>query len=121
MSGIVFDKRLTKFLHLSNSTGIASLISISREEMWHFHWLEMIIGKLGDEPNFTPAQYPYDPTSGTTILRSYIEYEEKLIPHYGGEAEKVDDPHIRLVLEREARKSATHAINLDLTYPCSSP
>jgi bacterioferritin len=72
----------------------ASLVSISREEMWHFHWLGMIIGKLGGEPNFTPAPYPYDPTNRATILRSYIEYEEKLIPHYGGEAEKVDDPHI---------------------------
>ena len=87
----------------------ASLISISREEMWHFHWLGMIIGKLGGEPNFTPAPYPYDPTSRATILRSYIEYEEKLIPHYGGEAEKVDDPHIRRVLEREAWESAIHA------------
>ncbi|MCD4755933.1 MAG: ferritin-like domain-containing protein [Deltaproteobacteria bacterium] len=87
----------------------ASLVSISREEMWHFHWLGMIIGKLGGEPNFTPAPYPYDPTSRATILRSYIEYEEKLIPHYGEEAEKVDDSHIRRVLEREAWESAIHA------------
>ncbi len=87
----------------------ATLVSISREEMWHFHWLGMIIGKLGGEPNFTPAPYPYDPTSRATILRSYIEYEERLIPHYGGEAEKIDDPHIRRVLEREAWESAIHA------------
>jgi len=87
----------------------ASLISISREEMWHMHWLGMIIGELGGEPNFKPAPYPYDPTSRATILRSYIEYEEKLIPHYGGEAEKVDDPHIRRILEREAWESAIHA------------
>jgi bacterioferritin len=87
----------------------ASLISISREEMWHMHWLGMIIGKLGGEPNFTPAPYPFDPTSRTTILRSYVEYEEKLIPHYNGEAEKVDDPHIRRVLQREAWESAIHA------------
>ncbi|MEA1867486.1 MAG: ferritin-like domain-containing protein [Thermodesulfobacteriota bacterium] len=87
----------------------ASLVSISREEMWHFHWLGMIIGKLGGEPNFTPAPYPYDPTSRATILRSYIEYEERLIPHYGGEAEKMDNPHIKRVLEREAWESAIHA------------
>jgi bacterioferritin len=87
----------------------ASLVSISREEMWHFHWLGIIIGRLGGEPNFTPAPYPYNPTSRATILRSYIEYEEKLIPHYGGEADKVDDPHIRRVLEREAWESAIHA------------
>ena len=87
----------------------ASLVSISREEMWHFHWLGMIIGRLGGEPNFTPALYPYDPTSRATMLRSYVEYEERLIPHYGGEAEKADDPHIRRVLEREAWESAIHA------------
>jgi len=87
----------------------ASLISISREEMWHFHWLGMIIGKLGGEPDFTPAPYPHDPSSRATLLRSYIDYEEKLIPHYGGEAEKVDDPHVRRVLEREAWESAIHA------------
>jgi bacterioferritin len=87
----------------------SSLISISREEMWHLHWLGMIIGELGGEPNFTPAPYPYDPTNRATILRSYIEYEEKLIPHYYEEAEKVDDPHIKRVLQREAWESAIHA------------
>ncbi len=87
----------------------SSLISISREEMWHMHWLGMIIGDLGGEPNFTPAPYPYDPTNRATILRSYIEYEEKLIPHYKEEADKVDDPHIKRVLQREAWESAIHA------------
>ena len=87
----------------------SSLISISREEMWHMHWLGMIIGELGGEPNFTPAPYPYDPTSRATMLKSYIEYEENLIPHYKGEADQVDDPHIRRVLEREAWESAIHA------------
>jgi bacterioferritin len=87
----------------------ASLISISREEMWHMHWLGMIIGELGGEPSFTPAPYPYDPTSRATILRSYVEYEEKFIPHYNGEADTLDDPHIKRILQREAWESAIHA------------
>jgi len=87
----------------------AGLLSRSREEMWHMHWLGMIIGQLGGEPNFVPGPYPFDPTSRATMLKSYIEYEEKLIPHYHGEAEKVDDPHIRRVLHREAWESAIHA------------
>ena len=87
----------------------ASLISRSREEMWHMHWLGMIICKLGGEPNFKPAPYPYDPTNRSTIFKSYVEYEEKLIPHYNGEAELVDDPHIKRVLQREAWESAIHA------------
>jgi bacterioferritin len=87
----------------------SSLISISREEMWHMHWLGMIIGELGGEPNFIPAPYPYDPTSRETILKSYIKYEENLIPHYNGEADKVDDPHIKRVLKREAWESEGHA------------
>jgi bacterioferritin len=87
----------------------ASLLSRSREEMWHMHWLGMAIGQLGGEPNLTPAPYPYDPTNRTTIFKSYIDYEQKLIPHYNGEADKVDDPHVKRVLQREAWESAMHA------------
>ncbi|OGW38699.1 MAG: hypothetical protein A2Y97_11095 [Nitrospirae bacterium RBG_13_39_12] len=87
----------------------ASLISRSREEMWHMHWLGMIICKLGGEPNFIPAPYPYDPTNRVTIFKSYVEYEEKLIPHYNSEADMVKDPHIKRVLHREAWESAIHA------------
>ncbi len=87
----------------------SSLISISREEMWHMHWLGMIIGELGGEPNFTPAPYPHDPTSRATMLKSYVEYEERLIPHYSGEADKIDNSHIKRVIQREAWESAIHA------------
>lgn len=87
----------------------ASLISRSREEMWHMHWLGMIICKLGGEPDFKPAPYPYDPTNRATIFKSYVAYEEKLVPHYNGQAGRVDDPHIKRVLQREAWESAYHA------------
>jgi bacterioferritin len=87
----------------------AKLLSRSREEMWHMHWLGMIIGALGGEPNMIPAAYPYDGTSRKTIFRSYVTYEEQLIPHYRAEAEKVDDPHIKRVLLREGWESAMHA------------
>ncbi|MBW1896104.1 MAG: ferritin-like domain-containing protein, partial [Deltaproteobacteria bacterium] len=99
----------------------ASLISISREEMWHMHWLGMIIGELGGEPIFTPAPYPYDPTNRATMLKSYVEYEEKLIPHYNGEADKVDDPHIKRVLQREAWESALHAKKFQRRHDKLSP
>ncbi len=87
----------------------ASLLSRCREEMWHMHWLGMIIAELGGEPDFSIGPYPFDPSSRETMLRAYVEYEEKLIPHYNAEAEKVDDPHIRRVLQREAWESAIHA------------
>ncbi len=87
----------------------ASLLSRSREEMWHMHWLGMIISQLGGEPNFIPTPYPYDPTNRATIFKSYVEYEERLIPHYNAEADMVDDPHIKRVLRREAWESAIHA------------
>ena len=87
----------------------SGLLSRSREEMWHMHWLGMIICQLGGEPDFTPAHYPYDPTNRATIFKSYADYEESLIPHYNSEAELVDDPHIRRVLLREAWESAIHA------------
>ncbi|MFZ2630121.1 MAG: ferritin-like domain-containing protein [Desulfosalsimonadaceae bacterium] len=87
----------------------AGLLSRAREEMWHMHWLGMIIGKMGGEPDMTPAPYPYDPTSRKTIFQSYVAYEEKLIPHYMQEADLMDDPHIKRVLQREAWESAMHA------------
>ena len=87
----------------------AGLLSRSREEMWHMHWLGLVIGQLGGEPNMTPAPYPFDPTNRETIFRSYVEYELKLVPHYNGEADKVDDPHIKRVLQREGWESAYHA------------
>jgi bacterioferritin len=87
----------------------ASLLSRAREEMWHMHWLGMIIGKMGGEPDLTPAPYPHDPTNRKTIFKSYVAYEEKLIPHYMKEADIIDDPHIKRVLQREAWESAVHA------------
>jgi bacterioferritin len=87
----------------------SNLLSRSREEMWHMHWLGMIIGGLGGEPDLKPAAYPYDPTNRGTIFRSYVDYEEKLVPFYNRLAAEVDDPHIRRVLEREAWESAIHA------------
>jgi bacterioferritin len=87
----------------------ASLLSRAREEMWHMHWLGMIVGRHGGEPNLTPAPYPYDPTNRATIFKSYVDYELKLVPHYHGEADKVDDPHIKRVLHREAWESEYHA------------
>ncbi|RPH49043.1 MAG: hypothetical protein EHM85_15205 [Desulfobacteraceae bacterium] len=87
----------------------ASLLSRAREEMWHMHWLGMIIGKLGGEPDMKPAPYPFDPANRSTMFKSYIDYEKKLIPHYREEACRVEDPHIRRVLEREAWESAVHA------------
>ena len=87
----------------------AGLLSRAREEMWHMHWLGMIVGKLGGEPEMTPAPYPFDPTNRATIFQSYVDYEKKLVPHYHGEADKVDDPHIKRVLHREAWESEMHA------------
>ncbi len=73
------------------------------------NWLGTIIGNLGGEPNLKPAPYPYDPANRATIFRSYVEYEEKLIPRYNGEADMVDDRRIERVLRREAWESAIHA------------
>ncbi|MFP4444739.1 MAG: ferritin-like domain-containing protein [Desulfosudaceae bacterium] len=87
----------------------AKLLSRAREEMWHMHWLGMIIGAHGGEPNMTPADYPHDPSSRESIFKSYVAYEKNLVPHYEKEAEMVDDPHIKRVLLREAWESEMHA------------
>jgi bacterioferritin len=87
----------------------AKLLTRAREEMWHMHWLGAIIGRLGGEPELTPAEYPHDPSTRGSILQSYVRYEQNLVPHYNAEAEKVEDSHIRRVLEREAWESDFHA------------
>jgi bacterioferritin len=97
------------YLEGENTPLGVNLLSRAREEMWHMHWLGMSICQLGGEPVLTPAPYPYDPTNRATIFQSYIDYEKKLIPHYNGEANKVDEPHIKRVLQREAWESAMHA------------
>jgi bacterioferritin len=99
----------------------AGLLSRCREEMWHMHWLGMIIGQLGGEPDMTPAPYPFDPANRGTIFESYVAYEEKLIPHYLAEADQVDDPHIRRVLQREAWESEMHAKKFGRTRKKLSP
>jgi len=99
----------------------AGLLSRCREEMWHMHWLGMIIGELGGEPDFSIGPYPFDPTSRETMLQSYIKYEGNLIPHYNAEAEKVDDPHVRRVLRREAWESAIHALRFQRLIEKLSP
>ena len=97
------------YLEGENTPLGAGLLSRAREEMWHMHWLGMAVGKLGGEPEITPAPYPFDPTSRKTIFTSYVEYEKKLVPHYHGEADRVDDPHIKRVLHREGWESQMHA------------
>jgi len=87
----------------------ASLLSRSREEMWHMNWFGMAIGHFGGEPTMEPAEYPVDFTNRATILESYIKYEDNLVEHYRVEAERVDDPHIRRVLDRAGWESAYHA------------
>jgi bacterioferritin len=73
------------------------------------HWLGMIIGRLGGEPDLKPAPYPFDPANRATIFKSYVDYELKLIPHYREEAARVADEHIKRVLYREAWESEVHA------------
>ncbi len=99
----------------------AGLLSRCREEMWHLHWLGLIIGELGGEPDMTPAPYPFDPANRASIFKSYVEYEKNLIPHYNQEAEKVDHPHIKRVLQREAWESAMHADKFQRTLDKLSP
>jgi bacterioferritin len=99
----------------------ASLLSRSREEMWHFHWLGLIIGELGGEPDLTPAPYPFESASRASIFESYVKYEKDLIPHYSGEAEKVGDPHIKRVLQREGWESSMHADKFQRTLDKLKP
>ena len=58
------------------------LLSTAREEMWHMNWLADEIGEMGAEPLMEQGDYPHDPTSNASLLRSYIEWEKNLIVEY---------------------------------------
>ena len=86
----------------------AMLLPMAREEMWHTDWLADVIGELGAEPDMTPGVYPHDPTSNGSLLRSYIEWEERLVKLYAEQAEGVSDPEIKRVLLQQSRESNIH-------------
>ncbi|HUT18202.1 MAG TPA: ferritin-like domain-containing protein [Anaerolineae bacterium] len=84
------------------------LLSTAREEMWHMNWLGDAIGELGAEPRMEKGDYPYDPTSNASILRSYMEWEERLVQLYAEQAKQVEDPEISRMLLQEGLESETH-------------
>jgi bacterioferritin len=86
----------------------AMLLSMAREEMWHMDWLGDVIGEMGAEPDMTLGDYPHDPTSNASLLRSYIEWEDNLVTAYAQQAEQVDDPEIKRVLLQQSKESNIH-------------
>jgi len=86
----------------------AMLLTMAREEMWHMDWLADVLGGMGAEPDMTPGVYPHDPTSTASLLRSYIEWEERLVKSYVEQAEGVSDPEARRVLLQQSLESNVH-------------
>jgi bacterioferritin len=84
------------------------LLSMAREEMWHMNWLGDAIGELGAEPRMEKGDYPYDPTSNASMLRSYMEWEANLVRLYAEQAEQVESPEISRMLLQEGLESETH-------------
>jgi bacterioferritin len=86
----------------------SDLLTMAREEMWHMDWIGDILGELGAEPLMEQGDYPFDPTSNASILRSYIAWEENLVQVYKDQAARVDDPEIERMLLQQSHESATH-------------
>jgi bacterioferritin len=84
------------------------LLSTAREEMWHMDWLADEIGEMGAEPNMRQGLYPHDPTSNASLLRSYIEWEARLVKAYPEQAAQVDSAELSRVLRQEGSESAIH-------------
>lgn len=84
------------------------LLTMAREEMWHTDWLGDAIGELGAEPRMEKGDYPYDPTSNASMLRSYIEWEARLVQMYEEQAQQVEDREISRMLLQEGLESETH-------------
>ncbi len=86
----------------------AMLLSMAREEMWHMDWLGDVIGEMGAEPDMSLGDYPHDPTSNASLLRSYIDWEDNLVTVYAQQAEQVKDPEIKRVLLQQSQESNVH-------------
>ncbi|MBN1642533.1 MAG: ferritin-like domain-containing protein [Anaerolineae bacterium] len=86
----------------------ADLLATAREEMWHMDWIGDVLGELGAEPQMAQGDYPHDPTSNGSLLRSYIAWEKNLIQVYKDQAAKVDDPEIKRMLLQQSQESLTH-------------
>jgi bacterioferritin len=84
------------------------LLATAREEMWHTDWLGDAIGELGAEPRMEKGVYPYDPTSEASILRSYMEWETRLVRLYEEQSQQVEDREISRMLLQEGLESETH-------------
>jgi bacterioferritin len=84
------------------------LLTMAREEMWHMNWLGDALGELGAEPRMDKGEYPYDPTSNASMLRSYMEWEARLVQLYAEQAEQVEDREISRMLLQEGLESETH-------------
>jgi bacterioferritin len=86
----------------------STLLTMAREEMWHMNWLGDALGELGAEPRMDKGDYPYDPTSNASMLRSYMEWEARLVQLYAEQAEQVEDREISRMLLQEGLESETH-------------
>jgi bacterioferritin len=84
------------------------LLNTAREEMWHTDWLGDAIGELGAEPRMEKGVYPYDATSEASILRSYMEWETRLVQMYAEQARQVEDREIGRMLLQQGLESETH-------------
>jgi len=84
------------------------LLSTAREEMWHMNWLGDELGELGEEPDMRQGEYPHDPTSNASLLRSYIEWERNLVTVYDAQAAQVDNHEMRRILQQLGWESVTH-------------
>jgi rubrerythrin len=84
------------------------LLSTAREEMWHMNWLADEVGEMGAEPLMEQGEYPHDPTSNASLLRSYIEWEKNLLVVYREQAAKVDSAELKRILLQAGLESGTH-------------
>jgi rubrerythrin len=76
--------------------------------MWHMNWLSDEVGEMGAEPLMEQGDYPHDPTSNASLLRSYIEWEKNLLVEYREQAARVDSPELKRILLQAGLESGTH-------------
>lgn len=72
------------------------------------NWLGDEIGEMGEEPLMEKADFPYEGVSNASLLRSYIEWEDRLIGMYEEQAAMVEEPELKRILQQLGWESLTH-------------
>jgi len=84
------------------------LEAIAREEMQHFRWLAEMIVELGGYPSMKRGEVVFAGPKLIEMLQADVHAEEKAIKQYEEHIAAIDDPDVKILLERILTDEKAH-------------